>query len=87
MRVQVGRRDRALWQPGLASAMADGAGGDGRCAQQLEQCGSNQLSLELDILQLSQQWGAQRTIRNGDTPGKALRKGMGWEEAALSRAG
>jgi hypothetical protein len=34
-------------------------------------------SLELDILHLSQRWEAERTIRNGDTPGNALRKG-GW---------
>ncbi|EFN57871.1 hypothetical protein CHLNCDRAFT_141868 [Chlorella variabilis] len=43
----------------------------------MEQHGSSssQSSLELDILHLSQRWEAQRTIRNGDTPGQALRKG------------
>ncbi|KAL4858661.1 M-phase inducer phosphatase 2 [Chlorella vulgaris] len=30
-------------------------------------------SLEFDILQLSQRWEAQRTIRSGNTPGPALR--------------
>lgn len=43
---------------------------------ELEQRGSTQ-SLELDILQLTQRWESQRTIRNGDTPGQALRKGAG----------
>lgn len=40
----------------------------------LEQRDSSE-SLELDILRLSQRWEAQRTIRSGDTPGDALRKG------------
>ncbi|KAL4444376.1 hypothetical protein ABPG75_012113 [Micractinium tetrahymenae] len=53
--------------------MADG-GGSGVAAP-LEHRGSSQQSVELDILQLSQRWEAQRTIRNGDTPGQALRKG------------
>ena len=43
---------------------------------ELEQRDSTQ-SLELDILQLTQRWESQRTIRNGDTPGQALRKGAG----------
>lgn len=46
----------------------------------LEERDSTQ-SLELDILHLTQRWEAQRTIRNGDTPGQALRKGA--EGAAL----
>lgn len=53
--------------------MADGGGSGG--AAPLDHRGSSQQSVELDILQLSQRWEAQRTIRNGDTPGQALRKG------------
>ena len=41
----------------------------------LEQRSSSQRSVELDILALSQRWEAQRTIRNGDTPG--MRRGAG----------
>lgn len=65
-----------------------GAGGACSCAangrhggaamddpQQLPQRGSSQESLEMDILRLSARWEAQRTIRTGDTPGQALRKG------------
>ncbi|PRW56701.1 kinesin K39 isoform B [Chlorella sorokiniana] len=43
--------------------------------QPLPQRGSSQESLEMDILSLSARWEAQRTIRTGDTPGQALRKG------------
>lgn len=43
--------------------------------QPLPQRGSSQKSLEMDILKLSARWEAQRTIRTGDTPGRALRKG------------
>lgn len=44
--------------------------------QPLPQRGSSQESLEMDILKLSARWEAQRTIRTGDTPGQALRKGV-----------
>ena len=61
-------------------------GGSMSGGMELEQRDSTQ-SLELDILQLTQRWEAQRTIRNGDTPGQALRKGAGDPQHLEMRAG